>query len=137
MDWQVGCTGTSFMIGMKIQWSFWKYASWLSEIVDFGKLQIWPNFPKDNLCFRRTDKTPRVHYVWAQNWPKEDGLDSWKKKRFEDYYKQNDVLFWVGHLSQLRLDQWLWSNKAVWDEIYHFLFSYWLLLVIFIKHPGG
>ena len=137
MDWQVGCTGTSFKMGMKMQSSFWKYASWLSEIVDFEKFRIWPDFLNiisvSGILTKRLECTTSEFRIGQKKMAWIVG-----NKQFKDYYKDNDVLFWVGHLGQLWIDQWLCSNKAVWDEIYHFfLFSYWLLLVIFIKHSEG
>jgi len=49
--------------------------------------------------YRKTDKTPRVHYVWVQNWPKEDGLDSWKKNDLRIITKKTmycfELVIWV------------------------------------------
>ena len=66
---------------------------WLWEIANLTRLA------EDNFCSRRTDKTPRVHYVWVQNWPKEDGLDSWKKNDLRIITKKTmycfELVIWV------------------------------------------
>ena len=87
---------THFFQGLTIGLTGWMYRyiiqDWDENTVKFLEICIvafqncWPReianltrLAEDNLCFRKTDKTPRVHYVWVQNWPKEDGLDSWGK----------------------------------------------------------